>query len=78
MKRLTTTLSDELYSELLGYKVELGKRHMKRFSLGETVRSLMASRLNEERYEKSSLGLPESDRTKNGKQTSEVKPLVAH
>ena len=49
MKRLTTTLSDELYSELLVYKGEMGKKNVKRFSLGEIVRSLIDSRLNEER-----------------------------
>jgi hypothetical protein len=50
MKRLTIAMSDYLYGRLLGFAADQSKREMKRLSLGETVRTLVAARLDELGY----------------------------
>lgn len=51
MKRLTIAMSDGLYRRLLGYAADESKRHMRRLSLGETVRILITARLDELGYD---------------------------
>jgi hypothetical protein len=51
MKRLTVAMDDELYGRLLGYAADQSKRQMKRLSLGETVRNLVSSGLDELGYD---------------------------
>jgi hypothetical protein len=51
MKRLTIAMNDELYGRLLGYAADQSKSQMKRLSLGETVRNLVSSRLDELGYD---------------------------
>jgi hypothetical protein len=51
MKRLTIAMSDYLYGRLLGFAADQSKSQMKRLSLGETVRTLVSTRLDELGYE---------------------------
>jgi hypothetical protein len=51
MKRLTIAMSDELYGRLLGYAADQSKSKLKRFSLGETMRTLVSARLDELGYD---------------------------
>ena len=51
MKRLTIAMSEDLYGRLLGYAADQSKRKMKRLSLGETMRTLVSTRLDEIGYE---------------------------
>ena len=51
MKRLTIAMNDELYGRLLGYAADQSKSKMRRLSLGETVRTLVSSRLDELGYD---------------------------
>jgi hypothetical protein len=51
MKRLTIAMSDELYGRLLGYAADQSKSQLKRFSLGETLRTLVSARLDELGYD---------------------------
>jgi hypothetical protein len=50
MKRLTIAMSDDLYARLLGYAADQSKSHLKRLSLGESVRELVSVRLDELGY----------------------------
>jgi predicted transcriptional regulator len=45
MKRVTIALDDEMYLSLLEYAAQRSKREMRRFSMGEAIRDLVASRL---------------------------------
>jgi hypothetical protein len=47
MKRLTIAMSDYLYGRLLVFAADQSKSQMKRLSLGETVRMLVSTRLDE-------------------------------
>ena len=51
MKRLTIAMSEDLYGRLLGYAADQSKSKMKRLSLGETMRTLVSTRLDEIGYE---------------------------
>ena len=51
MKRLTIAMSEDLYGRLLGYAADQSKSKMKRLSLGETLRTLVSTRLDEIGYE---------------------------
>jgi hypothetical protein len=51
MKRLTIAMSEDLYGRLLGYAADQSKQKMKRLSLGETLRTLVSTRLDEIGYE---------------------------
>jgi hypothetical protein len=51
MKRLTIAMSEGLYGRLLGYAADQSKSKMKRLSLGETMRTLVSTRLDEIGYE---------------------------
>lgn len=46
MKRITISLSDELYRNLLDYAADQSKRNVKRLSLGEAVRTLISIQLD--------------------------------
>lgn len=45
MKRVTIALDDEMYLSLLEYAAQRSKREMRRFSMGEAIRDLVASKL---------------------------------
>jgi len=45
MKRVTIALDDEMYLSLLEYASQRSKREMRRFSMGEAIRDMVASRL---------------------------------
>lgn len=45
MKRVTIALDDEMYLSLLEYTAQRSKREMRRFSMGEAIRDLVASKL---------------------------------
>ena len=53
MKRLTIAMTDELYGRLLGYAADQSKSQMRRLSLGEVMRTLVAARLDELGYDMS-------------------------
>jgi hypothetical protein len=50
MKRLTIAMSDDLYARLLGFAADQSKSHLRRISLGESVRDLVSARLDELGY----------------------------
>jgi len=50
MKRLTIAMSDDLYARLLGYAADQSKSHLRRLSLGESMRDLVSARLDELGY----------------------------
>jgi hypothetical protein len=58
MKRLTIAMGDDLYARLLGYAADQSKSKLKRFSLGETVRSLVISKLDELGYQMTQEQMP--------------------
>ena len=45
MRRLTVALDDDLFGELLNYAADRSKQKVRRLSLGEAVRVLLAARL---------------------------------
>ena len=45
MKRVTIALDEKMYLSLIEYAAEKSKKEMRRFSLGEAIRDLIASQL---------------------------------
>ena len=45
MKRVTIALDEELYVSLVDYAANKSKREMRRFSIGEAIRELLALQL---------------------------------
>jgi hypothetical protein len=50
VKRITIAMTDELYLALLEYSADESKRAVRKISLGNSMRSLMSSRLEELGY----------------------------
>ena len=50
MRRLTIAMSDALFARLLGYSADQSKSKLRRISLGESVRTLVTSRLDDIGY----------------------------
>jgi len=62
MKRLTIAMGYDLYAHLLGYAADQSKSKLKRFSLGETVRSLITAKLDELGYQMNQEAMPRLER----------------
>jgi len=50
MRRLTVALDDDLFGDLLNYAADRSKQNVRRVSLGEAVRVLLAVRLAQVGY----------------------------
>lgn len=50
MRRLTVVLDDDLFGELLNYAADRSKQKVRRLSLGEAVRVLLADQLAQVGY----------------------------
>jgi hypothetical protein len=55
-------MGGDLYARLLGYAADQSKSKLKRFSLGETVRSLVTSKLDELGYQMAHEEMPRIER----------------
>jgi hypothetical protein len=59
MKRITISMSDELYGDLLDYAADQSKKNVRRLSMGEAVRTLISIPLKELGYNRASFKAPQ-------------------
>ena len=57
---MTVAMSDELYADLLIYAADQSKRTLKKLSVGEAMRTLLAAELRSRGYEREELPLTAS------------------